>query len=424
MLSESERAKRSGVVSINGVTYAVGLMWEPADDPDHAMKEAYSVAKSEGVEADFLCLRLSTPPQYGLGWKSVGHFSGVRPLAVAVTENVGGNYIGVFKIADKWWFGMSKNDIILPYGDAFYTSEEEAKDMMNKIISEVSSDTIKFAPVSWGIAGARDSSLDVLITNQTKVKLSPTDSLISRGKNVIMAAIVLIVGGYMIFDYISDKMEAEKSLRDQRRRQIEDARSYIDPWIKAPNSSDFLRACADGFATLPLDLYGWKIVESDCDGYTIKAPVRKSVGYIYDIENKSKDAGFNLVLDGEGITALISKPVRTLNPRSTYKNGTDLWGGTAISQQFLDLGNKIGVKVDISGVSQTPAQPRAMTDENGDSVTLPPIYTPINFSFSTKYPLESWMGYLSTFPGLSVSSLQVKLGSSISWTISGSVYQK
>lgn len=424
MLTEGERAKKSGIIIINNVTYAVGLMWEPADDPDHAMKEAYSVAKSEGVEADFLCLRLSTPPQYGLGWKSVGHFVGNKPLAVAVTENVGGNYVGAFNLGDKWWFGMSRNDIILPYGDAFYDSEDEIKDAMKKILPEVSSDTIKFAPASWGIEGSRDSELEVLITNVTKIKLSPTDSLLSRYRNAVAIAILIVVAGSFVTNHVSKDLKAKQELREQRRRAIEEAKKDANPWKKNPTVVSFLNNCTDAISTIPYNISGWAVAAVECDGSKIKATLAKNGGYIYDIENKAKDLGFSLSLNAAGNNAILSRSLERIMPRFEYVLGEDLLSGPEISQQFLDLKVKVQVDVKLAGVSKNPAKPRILIDEDGNPVKLDPVYKPVNFTFKTDYPIEAWEGFLSSFPAASLKSLKLNLTNDLSWDISGNVYQK
>ncbi|MCT4575342.1 MAG: type 4b pilus protein PilO2 [Alphaproteobacteria bacterium] len=424
MLNEIDRIKKSGVTKVNGTVFAVGLMWDPVDDPSHAMQEACNVAKSEGVSADFFCIRQSTPPQYGLGWKSAGHRAGMRSLAIAVTENVGSNFIGAFNLGDRWWFGMTKNDMIMPYGDAFYDTEEEAKEVMMKFSADIRGDFIKFAPASWNIDNSKETDLDVLITNFSKVKLASADSLLARYKDYLLLAAVLGIGGYMAFNHFDEKRQKAEKIRISREQQLEAAKKEIDPWKKMPEASVFIDNCSKAITSLPFNIFGWSINKVACDGKVITAFAEKSGGYIYDIEEKASQGELSLALSATGENAVLKKTLDKMDSRFKFATGEELLSGSKISQQFLDLKTKVGVDVKLSGVSLKEAQPRVMKDGDGNTVTLPPIYKPVKFSFKTKYPIEAWKKYLVSFPALSVNNVTLQIGRTLSWEISGNVYQK
>jgi len=427
MLDEKERLKKAGVTSINGVNYAVGLMWEPADDPENPRKEAYNMAKHEGVDANFICIRPSNPPQYGLGWKSVGHSANDRPLAHVVTENTRGSYIGAFKVDNKWWFGVSRNGVILPYGDAFYSTEDEAKEAMIKALGNISENDSyeKFAPASWGIEGAEDKALPLLLKNVSKLKLTVVETFVSRYKNIFAIIFIVIIGGYMFGNHYLEKMKVKKEIAISRTKAIDKAMQNVDNWKNYPEAGEFIDVCKEYINTLPMNIPGWDVSDVSCDGRTVKAGFTKNGGFIYDIENKAEQSGFNLSLNNDSSVGEMTKSIPMLMNRQQYSSGEELMSGREISKYFLDLSARIDVDVKLQGISTQLAQPRTLLDKDGNTVTIPPVYNQVKFSFGTGYPIEVWKDYLESFPGLYMESIKVNLEEDgLSWIVNGNVYQK
>ena len=89
----------TGVVSVDGQHYAVGLIWQPLQNLDDPMLEVRETAESE-MGADLYCLRPATTPQYGIGRTELEHKDGMPSLAAAVASVYAdqSSMCGVFKV--------------------------------------------------------------------------------------------------------------------------------------------------------------------------------------------------------------------------------------------------------------------------------------------------------------------------------------
>ena len=114
--TREEVVKRSstGVVTVDGQKYAVGLVWQPVQNLDDPIVEIRESADSE-AGADLYCLRPAATPQYGIGYSDLGHRDGMPSLAAAVASvwTEYSSVCAVFKVDEGWWLIAIRNDLIL-----------------------------------------------------------------------------------------------------------------------------------------------------------------------------------------------------------------------------------------------------------------------------------------------------------------------
>ena len=128
-LPASEGPNKSGIITIKRQKYAVGLIWQPLQDPDNSNPEIREAMESD-VDTDLYCLRITSSPQYGLGKSSIGHHAGVLSLASLVASALSDktSICAVFKVEEGWYFVAVRNDLILSENDVLFKTQEEAED--------------------------------------------------------------------------------------------------------------------------------------------------------------------------------------------------------------------------------------------------------------------------------------------------------
>ena len=74
--SEGSSRKDWGTsITVGGTVYAVGLFWQPLQDPDNPLDEIRDTAEGTLEGADLYCIKNAGAQQYGLGISVEGHKS-------------------------------------------------------------------------------------------------------------------------------------------------------------------------------------------------------------------------------------------------------------------------------------------------------------------------------------------------------------
>ncbi|MEA1938884.1 MAG: type 4b pilus protein PilO2 [Pseudomonadota bacterium] len=435
---EGQRERYGGRVTVGGVAYAAGLFWEPADDPSMVVREARTVARTEGVDADCLVVRASQPPQYGLGWRSVGHTPGLRPLAVAMTEAVGGNFVGVFKLDEGWWFGLSRNDLILPDGDALYADEEMARQHFEREYAEMPEDIPAYAPEHWGIPGTRPTEIEDLITKTPSIKLHSTEGFVSRYRNLFVLGVVFFIALGVVGNYFSKKMEAQEEATRKISEAYDFALKNLNPHQKLPLASDKLVACHALFERMPIVVPGWQPASAKCFGGTpadsdrgvMAVPVQltsdwlRTDGIFKSLESAAiaADMAWRFKENGESASLSTSSPALLARSERNIWRNIGLRDGREISEMLWDMGHRLEVTFDVRA-STKRAGAQILYGPDGVAHTIPATPVPAIFTMTSTIPITSWVNVFDAMPGLVVDSIEWDPGVGI-WTIVGRVYQK
>ena len=119
--SGTEGTKRN-VITIGRSEYAVGLFWQPLQDPDDPIPEIRETMESD-EDANFYTLYVDgRAPQYGIGRSSSGHKEGQIAAGSAVLSALSekSSFVAVFEVKEGWWFVAARNDLVLPEEDVLY----------------------------------------------------------------------------------------------------------------------------------------------------------------------------------------------------------------------------------------------------------------------------------------------------------------
>ena len=181
----------TGVVSVSGQRYAVGLIWQPLQNLDDPILEVRETAESE-MGADLYCLRPAATPQYGIGRTELEHKDGMPSLAAAVASVFADqpSMCGVFKVDEGWWFVAIRNDLILAEEDVVFSNEEEAKRAYASMMA-VPDWGVRIVPEEWRMEGAEFRDLDSILQKARKVRLQPINA-VHRTKFLLVIALIII----------------------------------------------------------------------------------------------------------------------------------------------------------------------------------------------------------------------------------------
>ena len=189
-LSPSEMVER-GTVVIKKVKYAVGLIWQPLQDPDNPSPEIREAMETD-ADSDLYCLRITASPQYGLGRTSMGHRTGELSLAATIASALSDktSICGVFKVEEGWYFIAVRNDLILSENDVLFKTEEEAEAAFYRMMSVPDWD-MKIVPAEWNVEGAVTRSIESIVReSRVRVRL---EELGAKKKNQILLFIGLVI---------------------------------------------------------------------------------------------------------------------------------------------------------------------------------------------------------------------------------------
>ena len=182
-----------GTVTIRKIKYAVGLVWQPLQDPDNPTPEIREAMETD-TDSDLYCLRITSTPQYGLGKTSLGHRSGELSLAAMVASALSDktSICAVFKVEEGWYFLAVRNDLILSENDVLFKTEQEAEDAFYSMMAVPDWD-LKIVPQEWRIEGTVSRSIESIIRDaRTKVRLEELGAK-KRNQVLLFIGIILVI---------------------------------------------------------------------------------------------------------------------------------------------------------------------------------------------------------------------------------------
>ncbi|GAB5387233.1 MAG: hypothetical protein Alpg2KO_02010 [Alphaproteobacteria bacterium] len=280
----SDTLATTGVIEVNGKTFAVGLFWQTAENPDTAKKEAREAALQETDPPENYCVRQGHVTQWGLGgWGGSGHKAGMVCAAPILAEELTGNWLGVFKTPQGWWFASARRDAILPDGDVLYDNEEEPRDRFEMEFGRGGWDRV-FTPPEWGIGGdptELDDLIGATVANEVKLQsvagfLGPITKSIANPAHrrywvgsigALVVGLVLWVGVQALAPIFSGPKVSDVSTpipptpkpipkRDPRDRD----------WEAKPLPSEWAEACLKTLEQIYFEIPGWSVQKFSCAG--------------------------------------------------------------------------------------------------------------------------------------------------------------
>lgn len=316
-----------GVVRVAKRDYAVGLHWNGVEQPSKAAAEAREMAASPSFNADLFCVRSGSTPQFGLGFKSQGHKSGMPSLAAHLAQSRGGSWIGLFEVVGGYYLVAVRDDGILAECDRFFEDPDEARAVFEDFQGQSEWDDA-IAPEDFDIPGARPASIEAMLEGRPQVRLAEVrrSSNIIRFGLALLAIGVIIIGGMTYLDH-----QEQLRIEEEARLALEAARNNIlgpeeqpieipeMPWEGRRLAVPVIEECVKGILKFPTDIPGWKVGDFVCnEGGAVVSVDRDGAagiggGSINWIRVQTRHMGQDVAIrdpkEGSGSRVLVSWPI-------------------------------------------------------------------------------------------------------------------
>ncbi len=428
----SEVQKERSSISVDGVEYAVGLMWQPLQNPDDPIPEIRETMEAEpGI--DLYCLRSATSPQYGVGRKSNGHKEGEPSAAAAVAGALADKTSAccVFKVPEGWWFVAIRNDLILSEEDVLFKTEEEAQQAFFSMMA-VPDWEIRIAPQSWGIENSEEMDLAKLIKNTRKIRLVEL-SAIKRTQILLFIAIAILglLGGliYLIVSLWNTVFTQEKIVpmpMPEVIKPVEPIPEKPKPWEKIPETHVFLNKCwNNSYQLSSITIPGWQLGMVSCTPKGIMTSWSKSwnpggrIAWLKAALNEyNLSPRVSVQLNDTGTNATGSVSFTDIPLVASVPTLTE----TQIRESLTDIAQATNLPIQFS--KQTVLDP----PNNADG-TVPPnqqTYVFFSFSISSSYTPWEWRTFFDKFSGLDLQKIEFNpsIDSTNKWKYEGRIYAK
>lgn len=422
----------TGVVTVNGQHYAVGLIWQPLQNLDDPILEIRESAESE-MGADLYCLRPAATPQYGIGRTELEHRDGMPSLAAAVASVFTDlpSMCGVFKVDEGWWLIAIRNDLILAEEDVVFANEEEAKRAYASLMA-VPDWGMRIVPEDWHMEGAEIHSLPSILQKARKIRLQPINAVHRTKFLLFIALIIVAVVIWLIYSLVSLWKNVfpqhEKVRVVEQPRVLPPVRPEPEkpkPWEKVVDLSAFLNQCwTSTYQIRSIIIPGWTMGNIECTpqgastGWRLTNTQEGRLTWMnfgldeYQLENMKVDVSAS----GDSATGSLTftkLPMVASVPKLDAKQLED------DLKELRQATNLSGFQYSRQTILDPPNRPDGTRPANQKS------YTYYSFTLSSPYPPQDLKEEFSKFSGLEFLRIQyTPQGSGNNWTYEGRIYAK
>lgn len=293
---KNSKSSENGVLLFSGKKYAVGLLWLVVNEGDDNKLAKHRVQKAKG---DFYCLRSSIVNQHGIGWLSKEHRAGMPSAASIAVDKMVGDWHGVFKADNGWWYLQVHSDTIAPTGDQFFDSEEDA---YNAFIASAESHNWPhaYAPKEWDNT-TRDVDLAEVLGDGSDGAILQATSLTSffgSTKNLKMASLAIVGLMLACFAYfvIPALFPGSVDIKSVQKPKTKDGLPAVaqlpkeikplpdlnapeeEEIIEMPKPSQVIDSCGQTAAKIIRPIPGWPLQKMSCNGKTVTVQWLQTVG--------------------------------------------------------------------------------------------------------------------------------------------------
>ena len=428
---EQTRLRSStGVVSVDGQRYAVGLIWQPLQNLEDPILEVRETAESE-MGADLYCLRPAATPQYGIGRTELDHKDGMPSLAAAVASVFADqpSMCGVFKVDEGWWLVAIRNDLILAEEDVVFSNEEEAKRAYASMMA-VPDWGLRVVPDDWQMEGAEHRDLDGILQKARKIRLQPINAVRQTKFLLLIAILIVAIVIWLIYSLVAlwknvfppDKIHVVEppTVLPPIRPEPEKAK----PWEKVVDLRAFFNQCwTSTYQIQAIIVPGWTMGNIECTPSGANTSWRLTniqEGRLtwmnfgldeYQLENMKVDVSAS----GDSATGALEfkkLPMIASVPKLTAKELED------DLKEIKQAMNLQGFQYSRQSILDPPNRPDGTRPANQKS------YTYYSFTVNSPFSPKEWEGFFNKFSGLELLRVQYTPGNSNNWTYEGRIYAK
>ncbi len=444
-----------GTVTLGKKQYATGLVWYSSDDPKKVAKEAVAYARSDDYRAEFFCIRSGENPQFGLGYKSLGHKNNMPSLAASLDKAFDDNWLGAFKVDGSIYIVAVREGMVLSACDQVYSVEEEARAAFSDLFYKADWEEV-IAPDMWGIPNTVERDIIDVVGTTAEAKLRPANPLQKAFKILLIFGILggIVFGALQYNEHLKeqDRLEAQREMRkeitlqqareEQQRTAIEEARKKFDqaiqavedtvapvlgieteqevvkpdvpprpPWEGRRNGVGDLIGCYRDVMRAPIAVPGWQTTSVQCSNGQISVTLQKSGGTVlwaghYLRENGYPDADFSDYIGASSLVHRYDASFVTDHPTVLQTIGVDNVR-KYLRSHFAEMELPIEVTV----------QP------NDPQSRLSRFYEVGNFVFSTDLDPTIFAPLLSKINGFVIQNTNFNINDGL-WSIDGRFFHE
>ena len=421
-------AHKEGVVQLGGSMYAVGLMWQPLQDPDAPLPEIKVMAESD-PDLNLYCLVPGVAPQYGLGRKKDKLTVGMPVLAASLASYFveEPSICGVFKLEEGWWFITIRNNLIMGEKDVLYKDEEEAKEAF-KAVLKIPDWNKKFAPADWEIPETTPLDLEEIIGDMRKIRLTEITT-VKRTRvliGVIVAIVALVIFAAVNFvSYLNSlDVEVEKEILPVVVPVKKMHEEVKNPWTKRPQTDAFISKCWNNiFMVQSVIIPGWKLGDLVCTPQELT------------LQWTATGKGRNMVILEN---ALASYKLETASIQMSETGNTATGSIKFTNLPYVDISSSLGagqLQHELLDFQQGTGLPITFKKENMSVVTelgsspdknVVRNYVYFTFDAPSEYSPWEWLQFFNKFDGLELKKITYRpdlpAGSPGKWHYEGRIY--
>ncbi len=421
-----------GTITIGRVGYAVGLLWQPLQNPEDALPEIREAIESD-PEADLYCLRSTSTPQYGIGKKVMGHQAG-EPSAAAAVASALSDYTSVaavFPVKEGWWLVAIRNDLILSEEDLLFTSEQEAQNAFYSLLSLPDWD-LKIAPQEWMIDKAKQMPLENIIKKSgTKSRLmeigatKKTQILTFIAIFFVIVLIIMIWLAISLWQSVFTEEKIEAMPIPEVIQPVEPVPEKPKPWEKVHDMYVFSNKCWNNSYQLATMVFpGWQMGGITCTPEGLTTGWSKSwnpggrIAWLKAALNEYKMSRVNVQLSEDGGSATGQLPFSGIPTIASVP----VLSENQLRDELTDI--KQATNLNLSFSRQTILDPPDNAD--GTKPVNQQEYVFYSLSITSPYPPSTWMPFFEKFPGFQLTTINFNPGldAQDKWKYEGRIYAK
>ncbi len=275
------------VLAVNGKSFVSGLLWKPLRSARKYMAEAREIGKRENM--DMVAIRRGKVLQAGFAPKQKRrakrdkqtNLRGMYSLAAALAGTLGEDWIAAFDIgAGNYAFVAVHRGGILP-GRDLVGDQEQIEALLRETYSDVKQTNVEpvvVAPEAWGFGGEERTLEDLLTAKSVRPehRLKPLTLGLTTSEITAIAVLLVLItvvggGGMWWWKRHEQQVAEQQRLAQQQNAQAAQASAHANalaalqrPWQDTPTADDFLKACAEVWNHVDLDIGGWTFDNGRC----------------------------------------------------------------------------------------------------------------------------------------------------------------
>lgn len=431
-MPEQTRLRSStGVVTVAGQRYAVGLIWQPLQNLDDPMLEVRETAESE-MGADLYCLRPAATPQYGIGRTELEHRDGMPSLAAGVASVYADqtSVCAVFRVEEGWWLIAIRNDLILAEEDVVFADEEEAKRAYASLMA-VPDWGLRIVPQEWQMEGAEFHDLASVLSKARKIRLQAINAVRRTKFLLVIAILIIVIVGWLVYSLIAlwqNVFPPEKIQPVEQPTILPPVRPEPEkpkPWEKVVDLSAFFNQCwISAYQIQAIIVPGWTMGNIECK------PTGASTSWRLTNVQEGRLTWMNFGLDEYQLSNMkidVASSGDSASGTLPFTKMPMVVSVPKLTPAELDEDLKeIKQAMNLSGFQysrQTLLEP-----PNNPDGTQPPnqkAYVYYAFTVSSSFSPKEWKGFFDKFSGLELLRIQyTPQGNDNKWTYEGRIYAK